>query len=250
MGSYYLTGPEGANVTHAAFAMANAADVTAPGNNFFTIILYSVGDDVLVNGATTYDDFELLTFGVIEIDGSETQDQLLYAELDGIISLGPIEDVLVVVNYEGSSSGTGISPRYTTGGSTDYPVLGTTVFTNQLFLGGFIGSPSGTIRLYEEGFVPPVDATTNTYLNKGEVKLSPNPVTSALVVDFDLVEQADKVEVSIVNLQGQTVMRKAFENVSKANYTIDVDHLPNGSYVLLTTTPEGRAANQFIVTKK
>ncbi len=250
MGSYYLTGDAGAIVTHAGFALGNAADVATgvADNDAFTMLLYKVGPDV-VGGTNTYDGFfSLIGFGFTTIDGTEAQDDIQVVQLDDQWALDPNEDYLMVVSYDGTNANTGIAPRYTTGGASTYPLYGTVVYTDRLYMGGIIGGPSGVVRMYEEGEYPFVK-TENVFLDKSKIKLSPNPVSTELTVSFDLNEQADEVRVSIINIQGQVLQVQTLENVLNGDYQINVSNLAAGSYVLMTTTPEGRSATQFAVVK-
>lgn len=250
MGSYYLTGDAGAIVTHAGFAIGNAAEIATgnPDADAFTMLLYKVGPDVAGNTSTYDGFFELVGFGFTSIDGTEAQDEVQVVQLDDQWALEANEDYLMVVSYDGSLAGTGICPRYTTGGASVYPLYGTTVFTDRLYMGGFIGGPNGVVRMYEEGEFEFVK-TENVFLDKSKIALSPNPVSTSLNVNFDLDKQAEQVDIRIINIQGQTLKRQTLENVFKGDYKVDVSTLAAGSYVLLTTTPEGRSATQFAVAK-
>lgn len=250
MGSYYLTGDAGAIVTHGGFAIGNA-DLVATGDensDAFTMLLYEVSDNV-EGGTSTYDGFfNLVGFGFTTIDGTEAQDEIQIIQLDEPWALSPNSDYMMVVSYDGTNANIGVSPRYTTGGSSTYPLFGTTVYTDRLYMGGFIGGPNGVVRLYEEGEFEFVK-TENVFLDKSKIKLSPNPVTTELTVSFDLNEQADEVRVNIINIQGQVIRTQTLENVFNGDYPVNVDGIPAGSYVLTTTTPEGRSATQFVIAK-
>lgn len=250
MGSYYLTGAAGAVVDYTGFAIGNAAEVATgvPDNDAFTMLLYKVEETVAGNTDSYDGNFSLIGFGFTSIDGTEAQDDIQAIQLDGQYELLPNEDYLVVVSYDGTNANTGISPRYTTGGASVYPLFGTVVYTDRLYMGGFIGGPNGVVRMYEEGEFEFVK-TENVFLDKSKIKLSPNPVTTALTVSFDLNEQADDVRLSIINIQGQVLQSQTLNNVLNGSYQVDVNSLAAGSYVLLTTTPEGRSATQFVIAK-
>lgn len=84
------------------------------------------------------------------------------------------------------------------------------------------------------------------HLNVQAFKAYPNPATHTLTVEIALTK-ADDIEIALVNLAGQTLMRKNLSNVVKVNESFKVNTLSKGIYLLTVSTSQGTAADKIVI---
>lgn len=116
-----------------------------------------------------------------------------------------------------------------------------------------IGAGSYTLVVKDENgcektFGPYVVENTVNAENVNFVKnftVSPNPSTDKVVVDFTLIEQGQKVDLSVYNSFGQLIMT---QDMSSANQTtIDVSVLVNGLYSVEIRSGKQKATKKLVV---
>lgn len=72
-----------------------------------------------------------------------------------------------------------------------------------------------------------------------QIVLSPNPATDRI----NISNEKSIEQVQILNLTGQIVMHLS---PAKKNVSVEIDHLPSGTYVLQAQTEDGRSISKFI----
>ncbi|HFA51452.1 MAG TPA: T9SS type A sorting domain-containing protein [Bacteroidetes bacterium] len=256
-GNFYRSGVEPTTVTHVSFQLYNAADLFTgdPEADAFTIIIYDAdpdGNGVVPGNAESYAALDegggsdpIVGFGSYSLTGNETADQLITVELDEPLELGADKIYLTMVQYNGADAGLGIPPQYGFGGNHDVAGgLGSCVFTNRLYIGGWVGGAKGVIRMHLDGFVDAEEV-----LDQSKVALSPSPASTQINLELELEKVADEVNVRILDFTGRLVNHQVFENVQSGNFSFDVSSLAVGTYFMSIETPEGYRAKKFVVVR-
>lgn len=80
-----------------------------------------------------------------------------------------------------------------------------------------------------------------------QYQVYPNPLTGKLNIDIN-IEDNEEIEISINNLLGQNVFSE-FKSTSKGfnHFQIDLDHIPDGVYIISIETKDGLNYSQRIV---
>lgn len=84
------------------------------------------------------------------------------------------------------------------------------------------------------------------------IKSFPNPVTSELTVEVQLIDNSfNKVEVKIVNLLGQEMVKPLKQDLNglTSTFKIDLRDIPNGFYFMEVTSTSS-AGKSYTFTKK
>ncbi len=171
MGNVYLTGINGATVKKATFSLFNG-DLYL--GQVFQLQLYEI-PTTATGAETDYTTFPLVAVGVDTIDAADTADYTLITKplidvntlLDSV-QLLPNRQYMMVVSHQGN--GTILqSPRYTYSGTQPLLSLGTTTYTDRLYLGGFTGNQHAVVRL----------ETTQSACSLGATATATNPVCTA-----------------------------------------------------------------------
>lgn len=74
----------------------------------------------------------------------------------------------------------------------------------------------------------------------------PNPANTFLNVNM-VLDNKDNVAISIVSINGQTLVSKSFDGVSSVNETLNLNGLASGMYLLKVSTSVGTATHKLIV---
>lgn len=82
--------------------------------------------------------------------------------------------------------------------------------------------------------------------NVNAFRAYPNPTSTTLNVQMTLTN-ADDVQISLVNVAGQTVLSRNVSKASSINEQLNVANLAKGIYFLKVTTSEGSAADKIII---
>lgn len=83
-------------------------------------------------------------------------------------------------------------------------------------------------------------------LGMSDMKVYPNPTRSILNVEMKLAKQ-ENVTISLINVNGQTVMSKVVENASAVSERLNVANLASGLYFLQVTNSKGTQAQKVVI---
>ncbi len=89
---------------------------------------------------------------------------------------------------------------------------------------------------------------TNDLLASTAVSVFPNPVTEDCTIAFDFEHNYD-VTVHIFDINGKVLQSNVFKNVSKNKENINVQHLPNGIYVLQTIIGDEQVSRKLVIAR-
>ena len=117
--------------------------------------------------------------------------------------------------------------------------------TGDLTTGNFPEDATPLIRLGYE--IVPITSTVEINENV-DIEIAPNPASTNITVDLSIKEATD-MEVSIVNLTGQRIMTKSFNNVTELRENFDVSRLASGIYMIHIDTKNGVQTKKFVVSK-
>ncbi len=246
-GNFYRSGLTDVTATHVTFQLFNATDIYTGDADAdqFTIIVYDADPDGdgLVGNPDSYGEFDIVGFGVYSLTGNEQPDQQITVELDDPVPFGANKIYLVMVQYDGSNAGVGIPPWYGYGGNHGVAAgLGSAVFTNRLYVGGWAGGWKGMIRAHLDGFTNSTEP-----LDQSKVALSPNPATDVVNLELQLDKVADEINLRVLDFTGQLISYQIVKNVQSGTFPVDVSNLAAGTYFLSIETPEGYRAKKFVV---
>jgi hypothetical protein len=249
MGNAYLAGPNGGIVRQASFALNNA---NAYIGETFNILLYEI--DPAAGGTIT--DYNQFSTPVAAASHTITAADTAAADIELFETLFDINSgadsflmkrdtqYLLVVNYQGNAASPILpSPRFTTAGDGDYLSISTTVFTDQLYLGGFQGGPKAFIRLHIGEA-----ATTNVSAEKidqDNFAVFPNPTTDQINVELTLEEISSNVNVDLIDIRGTLLEERVYSNVQNETYQFNTNELPAGTYFIRVRTDNGYNIKQF-----
>lgn len=94
---------------------------------------------------------------------------------------------------------------------------------------------------------PLISSNEDITLPSTTVMINPNPATDVLNAELAFAENAKKVSIRMMDVQGRVVLARNLENVSVSNQTFDISNLAAGSYFLHVTTENGQIAKKVIV---
>ncbi|MBX7108296.1 MAG: T9SS type A sorting domain-containing protein [Chitinophagales bacterium] len=88
----------------------------------------------------------------------------------------------------------------------------------------------------------------STFKTEDELNIYPNPVTTQLYIDFGKSFMGNNVNVSVVNLLGQTVMSKQISLDSyEGSIPLTVDQLAPGNYLLIAEQGQRIVSEKFVI---
>ncbi len=258
MGNVYRTGPTAVMATHMSFMISNPDELYQgdPNADRFDIVLYNADPDG--NGKTPYP-AALANYNGLNENGGPlipvtateyliTPDdqgfEFITVEFPSPVTLAANKMYLIMVQYNGLEAGTGIPPKYAFGGN-DRPAgeVGTMIFTDSLRTDGWGSNYNGIIRLHLDGFA----SSTSNVLDDYKLTLSPNPTSNSINLQLALDNTAVEVEARILDFTGRLVSSRTLNNVQKGRFDFDVSKLPNGTYFMSVSTPEGFRSKKFVV---
>lgn len=258
MGNVYRTGPTAVMATHMSFMISNPDELYQgdPNADRFDIVLYNADPDG--NGMTPYP-AALANYNGLNENGGPlipvtateyliTPDdqgfEFITVEFPSPVTLAANKMYLIMVQYNGLEAGTGIPPKYAFGGN-DRPAgeVGTMIFTDSLRTDGWGSNYNGIIRLHLDGFA----SSTSNVLDDYKLTLSPNPTSNSINLQLALDNTAVEVEARILDFTGRLVSSRTLNNVQKGRFDFDVSKLPNGTYFMSVSTPEGFRSKKFVV---
>ncbi|MEZ4949638.1 MAG: PA domain-containing protein [Saprospiraceae bacterium] len=249
MGSSYVMGPNGGTATHMTFGLGNPADLYT-GNStsdLFSLVIYDMDPNntgTISGQADSYDDFTVVGFGGYSLTGNEQENELITVQLFDPVPLEANKVYLAVVSYDGEASNLNIAPRYTSAGATNYPLFGSTVFTDRLYMGGWTSGNNAVIRMHMLGFMS--DLNELPLLDDNQVTLFPNPASTIMNLELALENQVD-VNLYITDFDGKLVRQEQLDNVKEGIFDINVTNLSNGTYFLTVKSEEGWRTKKFVV---
>ncbi|MCB0661425.1 MAG: T9SS type A sorting domain-containing protein [Saprospiraceae bacterium] len=249
MGSSYIAGANGGTATHMTFALANPADLYTGDQvaDLFSLVVYDMDPNntgVISGQADSYDDFQVVGFGGYSLTGNEQPNELITVEFFDPIVLEANKAYLAVVSYDGNAANINIAPRYTSAGATNYPFFGSTVFTDRLYMGGWVSNNNAIIRMHMQGFM--TDVRDLPLLGEDQVTLFPNPASTDINLELAL-ENASDVQVYISDFDGKLVRQDQLDNVKEGVFNYNVNDLANGTYFMTVKSQEGWRTKKFVV---
>ncbi len=259
-GAYYDIGPDGATATHFTFALANPDTLFQddPDADKFDLVLYDGdpdGDGVCgpALGDNDWSNYDIAAIGEYILDGTEEPFDLLTVELVDPVTLKADGCYTLMVEYDGANAGIGVPPWYVADQTEDYitkyegrgSVLS---YDGALFIDGWAGGWSGLMRLHLDGFDPTIVSSSEP-LDATKVQVMPNPANEYVNIIMNLDQEAEVVEVGLMNIMGNLIDVQQFDNVRETTLSFNVSNLPAGTYFFAIRTPEGFRTEKFVVSK-
>jgi hypothetical protein len=184
--------------------------------------------------------------------GTEQPYQQIFVEMSPAVALKDDALYLLVVRYDGSGQPNGVPPQYAQAGSFDQRfywddmVLAWNGTRNQMYT-GWTGGAKNVVRLHMQGFL----ATGNQDLPTWEansVTVYPNPNSGdVLSIDFNLSKSSKEVDVSIVDVLGNTLKTVKFRDIQSGTQQITISELANGYYFAKIVGQDGWRTKAFQV---
>lgn len=262
VGHVIYTGINADKATHGIFSIYNSKSI--PAGDAFTFQVFEMTSALLAKfpSTLTYDDLNStkLTTSQYIMTGKETSgktDSLLTIEFKTPITLKDTSVYLIMIRYDGSTSGNTKCPQYLSAGSNpssfgfDDAVFAYSA-TNKAnrFYSGWSGQPKNVVRLAMAGFAPgKIDTKLLDAWAENQVTVFPNPVKDVLTLNFDLQTLNPTVDVLITNSSGVEVQSGQFKNVQTGTQTINVGGLANGLYFARLMGTDGWRTKAFVVSK-
>jgi len=245
MGNCYLTGPAGGYVNDAQFSLFNGGLYMG---QVFQARLYLLPQN-LTGGETDYSTFTLAGIGIDTIDAADTTpytiinvDLLDPNTLFDSVPLLANRQYLMVMYYQGDSNIIQ-GPRFSYSGNDELLSLGSTVFTDRLYLGGFTGDPHPVIRM-TFGTTTPTAVTPlveNTIFN-----VYPNPVSDLLNIDLSFEEVAENATISIIDVNGRMLQELEYSQLKQQTVQLNTSALSAGYYFVRVQTEKGIQTKEFV----
>ncbi len=94
--------------------------------------------------------------------------------------------------------------------------------------------------------VQPVSAVGNSFASKIDLKISPNPTTSKILVSGQIIPGSPAAELAIFDQHGKQVLTAKSPAGKALNQTFDVSKLPAGAYFLRVKSGASVGVRQFI----
>ncbi|MCC6725119.1 MAG: T9SS type A sorting domain-containing protein [Saprospiraceae bacterium] len=261
IGNVYRTGPQPVTATHVTFVLGNHSELYTgdPGSDVLYINIRNADPDgngnipnpvALPTGYNGLNENggQVLPIVATEYVLQETDQDFQYTtvELPNPVTLAANKIYLVTVEYDGSSAGTGIPPKFAFGGEAP-PAgeVGSVVYYNDSLRVNSVAffRKNFFLRLHLDGYA----TGTEDVLEDSKVTVSPVPASSKVNLDFDLDNMAAEVEVRILDFTGRLVSTRSLENVQKGRFGFDVSTMPTGTYFFSISTPEGFRSKKFQV---
>ena len=114
--------------------------------------------------------------------------------------------------------------------------------------GNFSEASTPLIRLGYEAIGEEVIISTVDVNENIDIQLAPNPASSNITVDLSINDATD-MEVSIVNLSGQVLLTKSFDQVTELRENFDTSNLASGIYMIHINTEDGVQTKKFVVSQ-
>lgn len=239
-----------AAATHATFSIDNTSAYF--GENF-SIFLYQF-PATFTGQEVDYSTFTLLGIATHTIDETDTLSNTAMIT-KALLDVNTFEDSVVltggdhymlVVSYSGSGSVT-TSPRFNYSGDAPFLDLGYSVFTTQLYMGGFQDNDSRpVIRLHMNGFISGQTATTPTFIEPKTFDIFPNPVSDVVNVAISLEEMAQDLSVNLIDINGRILETQQFSTTQQQNIQFNTAELPAGFYFVRIQTENGVRVKEFV----
>lgn len=248
MGNAYIAGVNGGIVRSASFALNNAG--TYIGEQF-NILLYDLTG--ALGNETDYSTFTPVGAASHIITAADTvsPDIIIRENLFDInsgadsVPLTADAQYLLVVQYQGNAASPILpSPRFTSAGDGDYLSLSTTVFTDQLYLGGFTGGAKAVIRLHTDAVTTPVSVQAEK-IDQNSFAVFPNPANEQINVDVTLEDISSNVSVDLIDIRGTLLEERTYSNVQNETYQFNTAELAAGTYFIRVRTDNGYNIKQF-----
>jgi len=251
MGNAYVVGPNGAIGKTATFALGDNAFKFI--DKVFNIRLYQLPTTV-AGSETDYSTFTLVAVGVDTIDAADTIPYTLITK--PLIDVNTLEDstilaanrqYLLVINYQRAATDTLTEcPRFSYSGEDLLLSLGTTVFSDRLYLGGFgADGPKVVARLNTNDIVTVPSAITEVY-ESSQFKLFPNPATNLLNVDINFDKAAENARVSLLDINGRIISEFQYSNIKQQLLQLNTENLSQGFYFVRIQTENGVQTKEFV----
>lgn len=252
IGNFFFSQNAGV-VTHMSFGLEVPDSVDG---ETFDIILYDMDADLngVIDVTTDYPlqplAFTSYTVDAATMPANDTVVVELVAFAGGPITLNAGGIYLITVQYDALNSVAGNTspPNYIHTSPTNYEFVNSTVYTDQLYTGGWSGNWNPMLRLHLDGYV-----TTSTegvaVLDNAKINVFPNPTTDFVTVDLELENVSENVEVQITDVNGRILATQNFSNVQNNKFTFDVKNYAAGNYFIRVQTEEGFKTKHFTVIK-
>jgi hypothetical protein len=255
-GNFYYTGTKAVSGTHVTFCLANPTELYTGDKqaDVFKIRIYDADPDGnfdVPGGAASYDALNekgggavLVGFQDYILTGKEKAYDFITVPLDGAAKLEANKVYLVMVQYNGLNAASGVAPLYATSGDEDLPGLGSCVFLDRLYVGGWGGGYKSITRLHLSGFTDAMEE-----LSAEKMSISPNPAMDFVTLKIDLESVAEDVEAKIIDFNGRSVQSRKLRNIKSGIYQFNVSNLTAGTYFLSVNTPEGFKTEKFVIVR-
>jgi hypothetical protein len=111
---------------------------------------------------------------------------------------------------------------------------------------GDVLTTNAGVKIYNEVIIEPL-TNTEEPLAETSFNVYPNPASTELFVDLDLVNIAKTVKIEITDVTGRILASETRTNVKSETVTIPVSRIPSGVYLTKISTPEGSATKKVII---
>jgi hypothetical protein len=111
---------------------------------------------------------------------------------------------------------------------------------------GDILATNQDLNIYNEVIIEPL-TNIEEPLAETSFNIYPNPASTELFVDLDLVNTAKTVNIEITDVTGRVLASETRTNVKSETVTIPVSRIPSGVYLTKISTPEGSATKKVII---
>lgn len=255
VGNFFFTGnTANAVVTHASFGLEVPDSVDG---ETFDIILYDC--DANLDGqldGTDYADFTTVAFASYTVDAANMPaNDTVVVELNPLlgtsIDLAAGGTYLIAIQYDAllSANGNTTPPNYIHSSPGSYEFVNTTVYTDQLYTGGWGGDWNAILRLHTDGFIEDPNSTEAVQLDNAKINVFPNPTTEFVSVNLELENISENVDITITDINGRIISTQSFSNVQSDRFTFDVQDYAAGNYFIRVQTEEGFKTKHFTVVK-
>jgi len=214
--------------------------VTGTENTFITVELFPFGPDLLFEPNTHY-------MAAIESNLGPSSAATLAGNAMNFANSNAYDYSPAIFNARNTANGDLTKIRYAHGfaiTSEGYFRISPST-TGDLTTGNFPEGPTPLIRLGYE--IVPLSSTVEINDNI-KIEIAPNPASSDITLDLS-IEEATDMEVSIVNLTGQIIMTKSFNDVTELRENFNVSSLASGIYMIHIDTKNGVQTKKFVVSK-
>ncbi len=81
------------------------------------------------------------------------------------------------------------------------------------------------------------------------VEVYPNPASVEINLNLDIIEAAENLNVQIVDIRGNVVLSRAYDNVQTMKEAYNISHLSDGIYFMHLSSKQGIQTKRFVVAK-